>query len=162
MSCSVRAVCSRAAFGLTLLSGAIALADEAPTRPEQHESDALPPSRVRLPLILGGLAFSAGVWGLNTGTSYLYPNAPGLPQLRVPIVGPWMALAHNNCNDAAILGQSCGAFYYVNAIYFVLSGIAQASGLGVALEGILVPTGQNTGSPKAPRPAPSSPPDEGP
>jgi hypothetical protein len=126
-----------------------ALADEAPTRPEKRESDAKPPSSVRLPSVIGGLSLTLGMWGLNTGTSYLWPDAPGITKLRAPVVGPWMALANDTCPESG-----CDAFTYINAVYFVVSGLVQAGGLGIALEGLLVPTAAPGERPPAPQPGP--------
>lgn len=145
-----------APFALAL-APSLARADEAPTRPEQHESDALPPAGVRLPTLLGGLAFT-GVWyGGGVALAAGWPDPPGMKQLRVPVAGPWMALAHQGCS----VPGDCGFADYVRPFFFVLSGIAQAGGIGVMLESILIPTGQPGAT--VPRPGPrKTSPDDGP
>src|SRR5262245_60548301 len=56
-----------------------------------------PPSSVRFKLIGGGVALS----GLAYGAAYLcastWPDAPGADQLKIPIIGPWMALGKSGC-----------------------------------------------------------------
>lgn len=129
------------ASSLTLVAGS-ALADEAPTRPEPHESDARPPGSVRLYTALGGLGFTTAMWGLNYGLSYAYESNPGMTDLRVPVAGPWMALANNHCVDG------CGFGFYFSQVYYVIAGLAQAGGLGVALESVLVPTASKNDPPR--------------
>jgi hypothetical protein len=124
-----------------------ARADEAPSRPEKHESDSMPPPSVRLPTFLGGLAFTTGWWGLSAGSSYLWPDSPGFKDLRTPVIGPWRAIAHNGCDP------DCDFPHYFQYFYFALSGIAQAGGIGIMLESLLVPTSRG-----GERPRPSVPP----
>ena len=143
---------SAAALAASLLVSMPTRADEAPTRPEKHESDELPPPSVRLPTLLGGVAFTAAWWGLNTGTSYIWPDSPGFTDLRTPIIGPWKAIAHNECRP------DCDFPHYFQYIYYALSGIAQAGGVGIALESLLVPTSRGGASrPVSPAPSTTSP-----
>lgn len=132
----------------------VSRADEAPTRPEKRESDGLPPPSVRLPTAIGGLAFTAGVWGLGAGVSYLTPDSAGVSQLRVPVAGPFAAMRDNACPESG-----CDVGYYARHVLFALSGLAQVGGLGVALESLLVPTGApGAASPSSPSsPSMSSP-----
>lgn len=140
---------SFAALSAVLLVAGAASADEAPSRPEKRESDSLPPPSVRLPTLLGGLGFTAVWWGMNTGTSYLFPDTPGFTDLRTPVIGPWKAIAHNSCDP------DCNFTYYFDYVYFALSGIAQAGGIGIALESLIVPTSRGG---ERPRPVTTSPP----
>jgi hypothetical protein len=150
MSWRTRAFCfPAAAFALAASSPRAALADEAPTRPEQHESDFKPPSSVRLPTIVGGLGLTAAFWGLGAGSSYVWKEPAGMTNLRAPIVGPWLALSHQACAD-----DGCGVTDVARATWFVLDGLAQAGGLVVALEGLLIPTRSGVDAvPVTPRPS---------
>ncbi len=107
---------------------------DVPVRPERNESSEKPPSTIRRSLLIGGIGFTAGFWALNAGTSALFPDEPGFKYLRAPLVGPWLALGHNSCSG------TCEFPHYFNIAYFVFSGIAQASGLGLVLESFLTPT----------------------
>jgi hypothetical protein len=148
---------SRSALVLAMLLSGAAQADEAPTRPEKRESDEKPPPSVRLPTLLGGLGLTAGFWALNTGSSYVFPDSSGMTQLRIPVAGPWMGLANNHCPD-----DGCDAGFYFRTFYFIFSGIAQAGGIGVALESILVPTAAPGAVRALPRPGPTGPTEEAP
>ena len=103
-----------------------------------------PPSTVRLPLILGGLGFTAVAYGATALTSYGWPEAPGASELRIPIAGPWLALANNRCPSTE---PDCGAIVYARGILEVVSGLAQLGGLVLAAEGIFVTTEAAAGKP---------------
>lgn len=148
---------SRSALALVLLLSGAAQADEAPSRPEKRESDEKPPRSVRLPTVIGGLGLTAGFWALNSGTSYVFPDGGGMTQLRVPVAGPWMAIASNRCPD-----DGCDAAFYFRTFYFVFSGLAQAGGLGVALESLLIPTAAPGAVRPLPRPGPTAPTEDAP
>lgn len=140
-----------ALVGLALALAPLAARADSETlaRPDRVESDARPPPSVRMPLILGGLGLTAGVWAVNFGSSYMFEGEPGYSHVRTPIIGPWQALANNTCDG------SCSFINYFNYIYFTMSGLAQAGGLGIALEGLLVRTAvPGATPPPAPRPAP--------
>ncbi|MCS6901148.1 MAG: hypothetical protein NZX77_15435 [Polyangiaceae bacterium] len=121
---------------------------DVPTRPERIESAEKPPSRIRLSLALGGFGLTAGFWALNTGFSYLFPDQPGFDRLRTPVIGPWQALANNDCRG------SCSFINYFNFIYFTFSGLAQAGGLGLAIEALVTPTATPRARQQAPAPNP--------
>jgi len=99
-----------------------------------------PPSSVRLKLVGGGLALS----GLAYGAAYLcastWPEAPGADQLKIPVIGPWMALGKSGC---AADDPDCGFAMYFRAILTVLDGVIQAGGLGIAGEGVFMTTEAN-------------------
>jgi hypothetical protein len=123
---------------------------EVPSRPEKRESVYKPPSSVRLPTIIGGLAFTAGFWGAGAGTAYLVPDAPSISYLNRPVIGPWQAIYHKSCNG------SCGVGDYFATFWYIFDGLAQAGGLGIALQGLLVPTA-NYGPGGTPVPSQSRP-----
>lgn len=125
--------------------------DDPPVRPERVESSEKPPSSIRSPLLIGGLGFTAGVWALNLGSSYLLEGEPGFNQLRTPFIGPWQALAHNDCNG------SCNFINYFNYFYFTISGLAQAGGLGLVIESLVTPTAVPGARPLSAPPGPRAP-----
>jgi len=96
-----------------------------------------PPTSVRLPLILGGLGFTAATYGIGAGAAAAWPEAPGASKLYIPVAGPWLALAENRCPSD---GSSCDAMVYVRGILEVLSGLAQIGGLAIAVEGFVATT----------------------
>jgi hypothetical protein len=96
-----------------------------------------PPSRVRLPLILGGLGFTAAAYAASAGTAYGSDYVPGAQSLYIPVVGPWMALAENRCPED---GSECDPMIYARGILEALSGLAQLGGLAVAAQGIFMTT----------------------
>ncbi|RYE85140.1 MAG: hypothetical protein EOO75_17285 [Myxococcales bacterium] len=129
---------------------------DVPVRPERNESNDRPPSTIRLPLVLGGLGFTAGIWGVNAGSAALSPDSPGFKYLRIPVVGPWLGLANNDCSG------SCEFINYFNIVYFTVSGLAQAGGIGIALESLFTPTRAPGERPiRSVTPAPASPGPEG-
>lgn len=130
-----------------LASPLVSAAQDMPTRPEKRESSHKPPPSVRWPTLLGGVGFTAGWWGIATATSYLDETSPGMTQLRYPVVGPWLGLRDNSCQG------DCSFGYYFRGFWFIFTGIAQAGGLGVALESLLVPTEPYTPPKRSPAPA---------
>jgi hypothetical protein len=109
-----------------------------PERVINFDPNAYPPSSARTGLILGGLATTAVWYGATTGVSYLWPDAPGAEQLRIPVAGPWLALGETGCPEGE---PDCGIGWVVfRATLTTLSGIAQFGGVYVALEGVMLPT----------------------
>lgn|GEM_PF-2157975 len=96
-----------------------------------------PPTRVRLPLILGGLGFTAAAYAASAGTAYGWDYVPGAQSLYIPVAGPWMALAENRCPAD---GSECDPMIYARGILEALSGLAQLGGLAVAAQGIFMTT----------------------
>lgn len=155
-------ICAVSMAALVLSFAAVAHADdmvaedrpgEVPSRPEKRESAYKPPPSVRLPTIVGGLAFTAGFWGAGAGTAYLFPDAPSISYLNRPVIGPWQAVYHHGC------GGSCEWTDYLATVWYVFDGLAQAGGIGIALQGLLIPTASYGagGSPPPSAPAPRSP-----
>jgi hypothetical protein len=102
-------------------------------------------------MMLVGLGLTVGWYGVGVGTSYLWPDAKNSRDLRLPIVGPWMALGdvgcganESNCRDAIVV---------VRTTLAVLSGIGQAGGLLAFVEGLFLDTG--TAAAEAPKGAPA-------
>jgi hypothetical protein len=126
------------------------------TAKSQPEAPAYPPPGARWGVIGVGLAASAVFYGAAAGMSYAFPDAPGARDLRTPIAGPWMAIAHNGC---AVGDDDCSRVWIVmRTIATAIGGLGQAGGILVALEGVFMPTQY---APEAPaRRAPKAPPAE--
>jgi hypothetical protein len=126
-----------AGFGFALLATRPARADE-PKPPVAHDEGLYPSPSTRTTLVLAGAGATAVWYGAATGMSFLYPDAPGATQLRIPFAGPWLALGHTGCapND-----PGCSTLIVVlRAILTTIDGVGQAGGVAVALEGVFLPT----------------------
>src|SRR5882724_381482 len=88
---------------LAILAGALisssASAQTAP-KPAQVdlESPEYPPPSTRWKVVATGLGTTAAFYGAAVGTSIIFPDAPGANDLRIPLVGPWIAIGHNGCS----------------------------------------------------------------
>lgn len=113
-----------------------------------------PPPSTRWKVAGVGLAAAAVFYGMGTGVSYLYPDTPGMKDLRKPVIGPWLAISHNEC---PITDTSCGtAILILRAFLSALDGAAQAGSLVVMVEGFFMPTEVALAAPG--QRAPSTPP----
>ncbi len=119
---------------IALVAPGAARAADPPVRAEHQESDQLPPPSVRLPLVLGGLGFTAGWWGAGAGSAFLANGDPAWDHLKKPVIGPFQAIFAQSCSD------DCGVMHYFSYPWFAFLGLAQVGGLGIALEGLIVPT----------------------
>ncbi|HTV20459.1 MAG TPA: hypothetical protein VMG12_17365 [Polyangiaceae bacterium] len=141
-----------AALVLALLGSTRDAAAEEPTidQIEYHPAE-LPPESARSRVILVGAALTAGWYGAAVGTSFVWPDAPNAKELRLPVVGPWMALGDVRCD--AREAQCSTVSLVVRTAFGVISGVGQAGGLFAIVEGLLMDTGSSA-APSAPR-APS-------
>ncbi|HVU06101.1 MAG TPA: hypothetical protein VHE30_30330 [Polyangiaceae bacterium] len=121
-----------------LLSPGVACADE-PIAPEADTNPSTyPPPVTRWNLVLVGAAVTAGWYGAAVGTSYLWSDSDGASALRVPVAGPYMALAKTGCSDRE---PTCGTFDVVlRTIFTGLSAVGQTGGILAMLDGAFVPT----------------------
>jgi hypothetical protein len=128
------------ALALALCLGAIArpaLADE-PEPPARRDAGVYPPTGVQTGLFFAGLGATAGWYGAAVGFSYLFPDAPGAEDLRIPVAGPWMALADTGCADD---DPDCSIFIVVlRAILTTMDAVGQTGGVAVMAEAIFLPT----------------------
>jgi hypothetical protein len=112
------------------------LAPEADTNPSST-----PPPSARPNLVLVGAAVTAGWYGAALGTSYLWADSDGASPLRIPVAGPYIALAKTGCSDRESLTASCGTFTVVlRTLLTTLSAVGQTGGVLAMLEGAFVPT----------------------
>jgi hypothetical protein len=110
---------------------------------------------VRVKLIAGGVAVTGLAYGAAFLAASAWPEVPGSSELKIPIVGPWIALAKNECSPDV---RDCGFEVYLRGILTVVDGLAQLGGLGIAGEGIFMTTESRAAQPPRPaltvRPAP--------
>lgn len=117
--------------------------DDAEEAPEEEarvpEADVLryPPSSVRFPLIVGGSFVTLAAYGITVASALTWDDVPGADAMLIPVVGPWVALAQNDC---APDDPDCGAILVLRGILLVIDGIVQAGGLGLIGEGIFMTT----------------------
>ena len=109
-----------------------------PVEPTDVPEVRYPPSIVRLKLIGVGLLITGGAWGASFGVATNWPTVPGSNQLKIPIVGPWIALGKSGC---ASDDPGCGAGTIgVRGALYVLDGLAQLAGLALITEAIVMKT----------------------
>lgn len=117
---------------------------------EYHPAE-LPPDAARSRVLLVGLALTAGWYGAAVGTSYLWPDAPNAKDLRLPVVGPWMALGDVGCGPRE--SSACDTVPVIfRTTLAIVSGVGQAGGLFAIVEGLLMDTGPSL--PSTPREKP--------
>jgi len=140
---------SIAALALAALGSASEAAAEEPTidQIEYHPAE-LPPESARPRVILVGAALAAGWYGAAVGTSYLWPDAPNAKDLRLPVVGPWLALGDVGCGSGE--SNCTTAPLVLRTALAVVSGVGQAGGLLAIVEGLLMDTGSSPASTSAP------------
>lgn len=96
-----------------------------------------PPSSVRPKVIVAGI----GIAGVAYGAAFLGAEAtqttPGSTELKIPVIGPWLALGRNACPPE---DPGCDAFVYLRAGLLVIDGLLQVAGLAIVAEGIAMTT----------------------
>jgi hypothetical protein len=136
-----------ACLALSLARTSTARAEEPSIDEVRYHPTELPPDGTRARVLLTGAALTAGWYGVGVGTSFLWPNAKNARDLRLPVVGPWLALGDVGC---AAKERSCrDAVVILRTTLAVLSGVGQAGGLFAIVEGMFLDTGSV--SPLAPR-----------
>jgi hypothetical protein len=145
------------ALALAFFSSSTAWAQNAPAAAPavEYEAPEYPPPSTRWKVVTAGLGTTATFYGAAVAASYIFPESvtPGTSQLRIPVVGPWLAIGKGGCAP----GDDCSTVLAVMRIILTsIDGAAQAGGLAVAVEGIFMPTQEVApGAPRAPSPAPS-------
>src|SRR6185295_19596185 len=98
------------------------LAPEADTNPNVRPRPSAQPN-----LILIGAAVTAGWYGIAVGTSYLWPDSDGAGSLRIPVAGPYMAIAKTGCGSGE---PDCDPVALVfRTVVTVLSAVGQTGGV---------------------------------
>jgi hypothetical protein len=119
------------------------------------EAPDYPPPSARWKVAGVGLGAFAVFYGSAVGLSYVYPDVPGVKDLRIPVVGPWIAVGNNACPS---YDPDCStAWKIMRTILEALDGVAQAGSLAIVLEGAFMPTQEQAPGLETPR-APTAPP----
>jgi hypothetical protein len=127
-----------------VVASAPCLAEDAAPEPQRY-----PPSSVRPKLIGGGLALTAIAYGVGFVAATSWPEAPGADALKIPIVGPWIALAENRCTTPGSV--HCSDQVALRGILTGVGGVVQLAGLALVTEAIVMKT-----EAAAPKPAETS------
>src|SRR5690606_7183928 len=92
----LRAICASALAVGILPSEAFAQPTEpVPLVDLERDEPSYPPPGTQYKLAVAGLLTTGVFYGAAAGMSYAYPDAPGAKDLRIPVAGPWMAIANN-------------------------------------------------------------------
>lgn len=124
-----------------LTSPDLARADE-PDPVHRFEDDRLPPPAARGRVLLVGTLLTTAFYLPPLGASYLWPDHKGASDMRIPVVGPWLALGRTQlCNDRPYV-QGCSDFMQVlGAVLLAFDGVGQAGGVAIMLQSLLMSTG---------------------
>jgi hypothetical protein len=94
-----------------------------------------PPASTRWLLIGAGLGTTGAFYGATYGIGALWSDAPGKNDLKIPVAGPFMDLAHTGCPKN---NSDCSTFeLVVRTVLVSLDALGQAGGVGLLLEGAL-------------------------
>jgi len=113
----------------------------------QPAPDELPPPSARWNGLIGGAATTAAWYGLALGSSYLWPDALGAKDLRIPVAGPWIAISHTGCGTVA-LADCSKVVVVLRAIATTLDAIGQAGGIAIMGQSLFLPTREREEAPK--------------
>jgi hypothetical protein len=116
-----------------VLTAAPSLAQDAAPEPERY-----PPWSVRPKLIGSGLALTAIAYGVGIVAATSWPDAPGADALKIPVAGPWIALAQNRCT--AEREEDCADEVWLRGILTGVGGVVQLAGLALVTEAIVMKT----------------------
>jgi hypothetical protein len=108
-----------------------------------HDPSVVPEQGTSTKMMIAGGAIALGWYGVGVGTSYLWQDSPGAHDLRVPVVGPFQALANTRCSDAE---SGCNTFILaLRTLLTSLSAVGQVGGLAIMGEALLFPKPSSTG-----------------
>lgn len=118
-----------------------AFADE-PQPVHRYADDRLPPPVARWNLLLTGSLVTAGFYGAGLAASYLWPDARGAKDLRIPVVGPFMAVGRTKlCENDKEAPETCNnPTRIIGAVLSAVSGIGQAGGLALVVQSLFLRT----------------------
>jgi len=116
-----------------------------------------PPPSTRWKVLAAGVILTGGAWGVSfgcaeewpwvdprlqpkvvTATTQLIPSGPPeTPWLKVPVIGPWVALGKMGCgSDQTTCGPAIGA----RVAAYIIDGIVQLGGIALITESIVMKT----------------------
>jgi len=132
-------------------------ATPAAATPVEVEPPEYPPPSTRWKVAGVGFGAAAVFYGIGAGLSFVYEDVPGMKDLRIPVVGPFIGASNSTCGTD---GSCTNVLVAVRTVLMVLDGVAQAGSLAVMLEGLFMPTQEAPAVPagETPRaPPPSKP-----
>lgn len=138
------------AFSLSFAAVARAeepLSSRDPSAAEPAPADRPPPA-ARTNHLVAGAVTTAVSYGLALGASFMVEerNFRGAKDLRIPLVGPWMAIGRTGCPES---NPSCSkAALVVTAILTAFDGVVQAGGLAIIGEGLFLKTSSARPAPR--------------
>jgi hypothetical protein len=89
-------------------------------------------------VLVAGASVALVSYGLAFGSSFFWADAPTAQDLRLPVVGPYYALAGAKCGPQE---SGCSVVTVViRSVLATLSGIGQIGGLALLAEGVFLPT----------------------
>jgi hypothetical protein len=106
-----------------------------------------PPSSTRYKLLATAIVVAGGAYGVAVGAGQGWQTVPGAAQLKIPVVGPWMALSKSGCSSDNPFCQT-GTIVFRD-ILFVIDAMVQVGGLALLVEAIAM----KTEAPSAEKPA---------
>jgi hypothetical protein len=115
-------------------SAAADLADSAATEPRMLR---YPPSSARGWVLGAGIGLTATAYGIGMACGFGWNDVPGADALKVPVVGPWVALGQSGCAPDQ---DECTAMLVLRTILTTLDGLVQLGGVALVLEGVLMTT----------------------
>jgi hypothetical protein len=142
-------------FALAVASSARAEEPSAPSDPATdapHPEVRYPPSSVRPKLIIGGVAITGLAYAGAFITAASWPEkdngateSSGRSEgLKIPIVGPWIALGKIGCVTPNPNNPSdCGPEPIIRGVLYAIDGVMQLGGLGLIAEAIIMKTEAN-------------------
>ena len=134
----LRPLAAFAASSSIAASSSSARAADGESRPPAPVEADLPPPSARAAHLIAGAATTAVWYGGALGASYIWPEAPGATDLRIPIAGPWIALGETGCAEDE---PDCSVVIVVlRAVLTAIDGVGQAGGLLILGEGLFLPT----------------------
>lgn len=107
------------------------------TKPAPFVAEYPSPS-ARGTLALAGAGVFAAWYGASIGESFLWPDAPEANKLRIPVVGPWLAVAHAGCGSSE--ANCSDVLAVIRAVLAGISGVGQVGGLAALGEAAFLPT----------------------
>ncbi len=106
-----------------------------------------PPPAARGTLALAGTGIFAAWYGAAILESYAWSGAPAHDRLRIPVVGPWMTMAHAGCASGE--ANCTDAIAVIRAILAGVSAVGQIGGLAAIAEAGFMRTAVATPAPAA-------------
>jgi hypothetical protein len=97
-----------------------------------------PPPLTRVKVIAVGLALAGSAWGVSFACATNWNLVPGARELKIPVVGPWIALGKSGC--ASDDPECADALIGVRGALYVVDGLVQLAGTALIVQGIIMKT----------------------